>query len=149
MIHQIVENVFTLFPLISKELTRELRAKRNMSPSILFLIKLLYQHEQLTMTEIGCKLTVPKSHATVLVEKLIQDKLAIRSYDTSDRRLINISLTDEGRRFFLEVKKTLGEEMRQRFSTLDKEKLDDILKASQLLRDTLTSLMVRSNPDNN
>jgi DNA-binding MarR family transcriptional regulator len=143
VVQKIVENVFSIFPLISKELTRDLRANNNISPGVLFLLKLLNNHELLTMSEIGCKMTIPKPHATVLVDKLVSENWAERVYDPKDRRIVNIRLTEDGRSFFLVTKKSIGEEMRRRIRSLDGDAMNRMLEASQLVRETLTTIMDR------
>ena len=93
------------------------------------------------MSEIGCKLSIPKPHTTVLVDRLIQEGLAERSYDERDRRIINIRLTNEGRAFYLDVKRAIGEKMRHYFLAMDDASLERMLLASALIRDTLTDMM--------
>jgi DNA-binding MarR family transcriptional regulator len=140
-IDRIVENIFTIHPLISKTLGREIKAKLNLSPGVLLLVKLLYKHEFLSMKEIGNKLMVPKSNATVLVDKLIAENMVERFYDESDRRVVNIRLTEEGKAYYQMIKQTLGQELRIRIQTLDEKKIDQMLEASQFVRDTLSEVM--------
>ncbi len=49
------------------------------------------------------QVTIPT--ATVLVDKLVQSKLAVRREDKNDRRLVRVYLTSNGRSFLLKANK--------------------------------------------
>ncbi len=144
-IDQIVENLIYIHPLLSKSITRSIRTKTNLNPGSLFILGLLTRHEVLSMSEIGCKLSMPKPHVTAQIDKLIAERMVERLYDANDRRIINIKLSDKGRKDFEEIKLDVSQDMRERIETLDVEKLDVLYKSSTNLREILTSILQENN----
>lgn len=55
---------------------------------------------ELTMTELSRMLLVSNGNATAVVDRLVRDGLVVRRPSAADRRIINVALTDEGRRRF-------------------------------------------------
>ena len=98
----VVDNLLSIHPLLAKNITKAIRHKTNHTPGSLFVLGTLSRHGKLSMTEIGCHLSLPKPHVTSLVEKLIADELVERLHDTNDRRIIYIQITEKGIKEFME-----------------------------------------------
>jgi DNA-binding MarR family transcriptional regulator len=145
-VEKIIENLFYIHPLVSKSLTRSLRSKTNLNPGSLYILGLLSRHEILSMTEIGCKLSMPKPHVTVQVDKLIAENMVERIFDPNDRRIINITLTVKGKSDFEIIKQSIGQEMRQRINSLNIAKINMLLDSTQYVRDVLSEIMMDTNP---
>jgi DNA-binding MarR family transcriptional regulator len=79
----------TLFMAERKEITGIQEAK-------LRLLIWLCTEPMLSMSTLGRLLYTSKSHITTLVDALINEGLVKRHYDPNDRRVINISITQEG-----------------------------------------------------
>ncbi len=137
----IVENLISILPVIAKSYSKAVRSKTDFTPSTLFTLGALAHHGKLTMSGIGCHLTVPKPQVTSLVDKLIKDNLVERSYDPNDRRIIYIQLTAKGRETFIETKKIIGAEFRERLVNLEKDKLEVLQTASLNVKTILTEVM--------
>jgi DNA-binding MarR family transcriptional regulator len=58
---------------------------------------------QLTMTELSRLLLVSAGNATAVVDRLVRDGLVVRRASDTDRRIVQVALTDEGRRRFAEL----------------------------------------------
>ena len=56
--------------------------------------------------EITQRMIDKSSNATRIVDKLVEKKLVTRSEDKSDRRLVNIKITDKGIKLLSEIDKT-------------------------------------------
>ena len=140
-IGKIIENLFYVHPLVSKSLTRSIREKTNLYAGSLYILRLLSVHEMLSMSEISCKLSMPKPHVTAQIDKLIAENMVERLFDPNDRRIINIKLTEKGIGDFKMIKQEIGQEMRQRMETLSPQKLKILLDSSQQVRDILTEIM--------
>ncbi len=143
-IDRIIENLIYLHPLLSKSLTRSIKAKTNLNPGSLFILGMLSKYEILSMSEIGCKLSIPKPHVTAQVDKLISEEMVERLFDPNDRRIINIRLTEKGKEDFIEIKQQVSQDMRQRIEKLDKEKLSILSNSTQLVREILSEIMTDS-----
>lgn len=61
------------------------------------IINILYQHDQITLTEIGKMLDIEKGSMTTLIDVLEEKDFVIRSNDPTDRRKTLISLSSKGK----------------------------------------------------
>ncbi len=141
-IDRIIENLIYLHPLLSKSLTRSIRSKTNLNPGSLYILGMLSKHEILSMSEIGCKLSMPKPHVTGQVDKLITEEMVERLFDPNDRRIVNIRMTEKGKEDFKAIKLEVSQDMRQRIEKLNDEKLNALYDSTQVVRDILSDIMI-------
>jgi len=143
-IDRIIENLIYLHPLLSKSLTRSIRSKTNLNPGSLYILGMLSKYEILSMSEIGCKLSMPKPHVTAQVDKLISEEMVERLFDSNDRRIVNIRMTEKGKEDFIAIKQDVSQDMRERIEKLDEQKLSTLSSSTQLVRDILSEIMTDS-----
>jgi DNA-binding MarR family transcriptional regulator len=136
----IVENLMSIYPLLSKNFARAIRTKTTFTPGVLFTLGALYHHKRLTMTGIGCHLSIPKPHATILVDKLIKDDLVVRLPDPNDRRVIYIELTEKGRNTLKSLKSIVSEELTNKLVLLTEEQMQILSTASEQVKEMLILL---------
>jgi DNA-binding MarR family transcriptional regulator len=136
-----VENLIGIYPLLSKSLTRSIRTKTNLNPGSLFVLGILSKNTMLSMSEIGCRLSMPKPHVTAHIDKLIAEDMVERVMDPNDRRIINIRLTEKGKLDFEQIKVEISEDMRSRIQSLEEQYIDQLHGASQLVRELLSQIM--------
>jgi DNA-binding MarR family transcriptional regulator len=143
-IDSVIENLINLHPLISRSFTRSIRAKTNLNPGSLYILGLLSKYKILSMSEIGCKLSMPKPHVTGQVDKLIAEEMVERLFDPTDRRIVNIKLTQKGIDDFKTIKQDVSRDMRERIETLEEQRLAILAESTQALKDILSEIMVDS-----
>ena len=136
----VVENLVSIYPLLARSISKSIRAKTTFSPGTIFTLGALSHHEKLTMTGIGCHLSIPKPHVTALVDKLIKDDLVERLLDPNDRRIIFIQLTEKGRITLKEIKQLISKELRDKLSLLTTEQMNVLSQASQQVKEILMLL---------
>ena len=136
----IVENLMSIYPLLSKNFAKAIRTKTTFTPGVLFTLGALYHHKKLTMSGIGCHLSIPKPHATILVDKLIKDDLVVRLPDPHDRRVIYIELTEKGRDTLKSLKSIVSEELTKKLALLTVEQMQLLSTASEQVKETLILL---------
>jgi DNA-binding MarR family transcriptional regulator len=136
-ISQVIENLISIHPLLSKSFTRAIRSKTNLTPGSLYVLGLLIRHGKLSMSEIGCRLAMQKPHVTLMVDKLITENLVERINDTADRRMVYIQVTKNGIQDFEYIKSTITEELRETLKQLDQDKLETLSTASGQVKDIL------------
>ena len=145
-----IENLISIHPLLSKAFNRSMRSKTNLNPGSLFVLGVLSRHGMLSMSEIGCKLSMQKPHITGLVDKLIAENLVERLYDPKDRRIVNVNITEKGMVDFNAIKHEISQELRQKLEKLDTETLETLSLASKQVKDILIKFVVNqpvsSNP---
>lgn len=136
----VVENLMSIYPLLARSISKSIRAKTTLSPGTLFTLGALSHHAKLTMTGIGCHLSIPKPHVTALVDKLIKDDLVERLLDPNDRRIIYIQLTEKGRITLKEIKLLISKELRDKLLFLTNEQMKVLSTASQQVKEILMLL---------
>jgi len=143
-IDKIIENLIYLHPLVSKSLTRSIKSKTSLNPGSLYILGMLSKYEMLSMSEIGCKLSMPKPHVTAQVDKLIAEEMVERLFDPNDRRIVNIRMTQKGKEDFIAIKQEVSQDLRKRIEKLDKQKLSILSGSTQLVRDILSEILTDS-----
>lgn len=136
----VVENLMSIYPLLSKNFAKAIRTKTTFTPGVLFTLGALYHHKKLTMSGIGCHLSIPKPHATILVDKLIKDDLVVRLPDPHDRRVIYIELTEKGKNTLKSLKSIVSEELTKKLALLTVEQMQLLSTASEQVKETLILL---------
>lgn len=140
-IDKIIENLLYLHPLLSKSLTRSIRTKTNLNPGSLYILGMLNKYDILSMSEIGCKLSMPKPHVTAQVDRLVAEEMVERLFDSNDRRIINIRMTEKGKEDFKVIKQEISQDMRKRIEKLDSKKLNVLFESTLHVRDILSEIM--------
>jgi DNA-binding MarR family transcriptional regulator len=146
-IDSVIENLISIHPLLTKSFTRSIRSKTNLNPGSLYVLGILTRHGKLSMSEIGCKLSMPKPHITALVDKLILEEMVERLFDPKDRRLVYVQVTPKGTKDFNIIKQEISQEMRVRLELLDAEKIKILAQASQQLKEILMEIFVDNKTD--
>ncbi len=76
---------------------------RGLTMSQLRLMYLLYQRNELTISELADLMVVRRPTITGLTDRLVKQQLIRRLSDEADRRIVRIGLTNEGRRVLGEI----------------------------------------------
>jgi DNA-binding MarR family transcriptional regulator len=136
----VVENLIHLQPLLYKNLLKPTRTKIPLPPGAIFVMWAIKRNGILSMSDIGRNLSMPKPHVTGLVDKLIAEELVERVNDPNDRRIVNVQMTEKGIQSLLEIKQDMSEDLRQKLSTLDEEKIQILSIATRQVKDILILL---------
>lgn len=75
---------------------------------------IIFPKSQITMGELSNRLSVPFSKATRIVNWLVNNELAVRLSDPSDRRIVRVALSDKGRELHI----TIGSYMKKKIQKL-------------------------------
>ena len=84
------------------------------------------QKKNLTMSELGKKLYRSKPNMTAIIDKLISEGLVIRLPDENDRRIIWITLTEDGRSYIQAKKIEIKEALKLNLASLSSEDLSEL-----------------------
>ena len=85
------------------------------------------------MGDIASHFSTTMPTATALVDKLIIAKLVKRENDVKDRRIVRISLTKQGEKLLVEVRKQSASKMKKLLSYLPKQDKLDLLRILEVL----------------
>jgi DNA-binding MarR family transcriptional regulator len=96
---EIVENMLSVLPMIHKKLvqTVDVEAGMGLTRYHYAILGILSKSGPLPVSAAGNRLLISKPQMTAIIDRLVDLKLVTRGSDTEDRRIINISITDQGR----------------------------------------------------
>lgn len=97
----------------------------------------------LSMSDIGKCLSMPKPHVTVIVDKLIEEGYVERQHDPSDRRIVNVLITEKGLKDFEEIKLLVSENLKEKLHALNAEEQDLLMVSSQNVKELLSSILAK------
>jgi len=98
----------------------------DITPHHFEIIHLLMEEGTMHVAEIGQRLEIARAQMTQLIEKLVDLGIVERQSDTNDRRIINISLTQQGILLLEEHKHTVEEAIRETMSSLSDDELEEL-----------------------
>jgi DNA-binding MarR family transcriptional regulator len=101
--------------------------------------------ENMTMSELGQRLCRSKPNMTVIINRLIADGLVKRLDDLSDRRIVIVAITNQGRDFIAEKKQEMKESLKKNLILLEERDLSSLCTALEEVNRII--LKVGGNPD--
>jgi DNA-binding MarR family transcriptional regulator len=139
---EISESALLIFPLLKRLIKGDPNDParlpfRNQSYHIL---RILQKKGPLPMSTIGKRLSIAKQNMTPLIDKLMDDGLVKRRNDTSDRRVINIVITERGTNFLRESKLALKKIIKTNLSELGNEDIRSLDSAFKAIKAVVSKL---------
>jgi DNA-binding MarR family transcriptional regulator len=135
-------NEFMILPRLYRRLLRSDSNEQVFSPRF-WVLKLLAKEGPMHMSTMAKRMQVSKQYITAVLDRLVDEGLAVRSQDPEDRRVINISISAAGEGALAEAKikargnikrvlSLLGEDDRRRLNRSLLELNDIISKLEDL-----------------
>jgi DNA-binding MarR family transcriptional regulator len=140
------EELLTVPPLIFRSVRRKLYktlpndVDMEISPLHFEIIALLYESGPLHSAEIGERLQIARAQVTRLLDKLADSGIVDRQIDISDRRMINIMLTNQGKAFFEQSHRTIMNAVKETLSCLDEKEQKDLSDSLRRMKEILSKL---------
>ncbi|MDD5313015.1 MAG: MarR family transcriptional regulator [Dehalococcoidia bacterium] len=94
----------------------------------------------LPTSAIGGRLGISKPNVTSLVDRLIELGYAERRPDASDRRVINIAVTEKGRRFIANRKRQARNSIKRYLAVLQPAEIEDLAVALESFRKIISKI---------
>ena len=138
--NRMLDNMQLIFPLFNRALLKpEELAHNPMSPDFRVMLFLILRDSQ-PISTVGGLLGISKPYMTAVIDKLIARGYVERRPSTEDRRIIDISITVEGRHYMEECKTEARESVKKRLSTLSTEDIDSLYASLENIRLMLMKL---------
>lgn len=112
---------------------------RKHDPSV-FVLHAVSKHGPVSMSEIGKHMGVSKPYMTMLVDRLISEGLVERVPDSGDRRVINVTITEEGRDAVKGFMKDFRETVINNLSSLDSTDIASLHESMRLIKNIASKL---------
>lgn len=104
------------------------------------IMRVLQEEGTLHPAKIGERLFIAKAQMTHLVDKLVELGFVTREIDSTDRRTINLTVTDKGRKMLEEQDAIVMNAVRDNMSVLSEDELQALSGSLRNLRDILSKL---------
>ena len=127
----IVENILNVLPLFRRSF-RNIdfdRVAEGLSHSHIMVMRMIEDHERLSVSTIGDKQFISRPQMTHIVDKLVSLGMVERIIDEDDRRVINVVLTDIGRKIMRQCDAIIKRSIKESFSALDDKDIEEMLAA--------------------
>lgn len=140
---RIVDHLLSVVPLFYRKfmLPGEFSSQRHMPPSQTQVLLLLHEKGTLAVSEIGKHLAISRPNMTPLLNKLIQEELVERHYSEKDRRVILISLTEDGKSLVSQYQQFILNKLQEHFQTLSENERIQLIHSLQ----TIQHLIMKAN----
>ena len=131
-----------IFRLLRRKLIKTTLAGINVDIKFphLQIMKVLQEEGTLHVCAIGEKLQIARAQMTPLIDKLVDLNLVQRQMNSTDRRTLNIALTDKGKELLEEHENFLMSTVREQMSSLTDKELETLASSLESLRDILFKL---------
>ena len=134
-LERILENSLYILPVLYKKILRmDLGGVAgNLIRPHFAIMGILYEKNNTRVTELAKILAVTKPQITFLVDQLVKMEVVERHPDSSDRRVINLVLSEKGRALLEEIKQRVKENVRLRLAGLTDDELTAMSSALEKL----------------
>ena len=127
-IDEIAESIMLFFPLLKRLLRGDpgeatLAPFRNQSYHVL---RTLEKKGPLAISTVGSRLAIAKQNMTGLIDRLEADGLVERKPDPSDRRIVNIAVTEKGAAFLSETTEGMKQIIKKNLARISDKNVTDL-----------------------
>ena len=135
---KIVHNILIYYPLfyrkIKTSVNEETSLKYRRIEGYYQILGILITFGPLPISKIGRKLYISKPNMTPLIDKLVKDGMVKRSRSDKDRRIVNVEITEEGKKFLLESRKVVDENIKENLKNFDENELKTLSESLESIR---------------
>ncbi|AJG60177.1 MarR family winged helix-turn-helix transcriptional regulator [Bacillus cereus] len=96
-------------------------------------LRILNRTNKEMVSRVANELNVSNSHITAVTEKLINKGFVTRSRSTSDRRVVYLEITEQGKDLVTKMEGAKKQYLQERFSTLSEEEMNIMISISKKL----------------
>jgi DNA-binding MarR family transcriptional regulator len=137
--HKDIEELVETMMQLGKLISQEMHQSSDKSTTLLQVLSLKYlsDHKECTIGDFAEHLTLSKSSATQLIERLVNGNLIDRVDDIHDRRIIRLKLTAKGKKEFEELTKKKMEKMKKILSHVPQKDIKELIRIHKELIENL------------
>lgn len=146
MLDALADDLFSVPALVVRASRRKLLktalacVDETITPLHFGVMKALMEAGPMCVTAVGDRLQVPPPQMTRVVDRLVTAGLVQRHTDPSDRRTVNLVLTDRGTTAMKEHEAAIRDSVAEALSCLTDEELRQLSASLKSLRDTFSKL---------
>jgi DNA-binding MarR family transcriptional regulator len=111
--------LLALIPLYYKNVIRNRHTINGVQLAQIHTLGVLMKYRSVPMSEIGSRLYISRPYMTRLADLMIADGLVERQPDSQDRRVINLTITEKGKKYLKESISWYKKDLKENFTSLD------------------------------
>lgn len=96
------------------------------SPGHFHALSVIFHRGSFTMSELASEMMISKQQLTPIVDRLVDAGMLIRKHDETDRRLVRIELSNQGRETFKEIGSQIKDSFRSRLILIPDSQLEEL-----------------------
>ena len=131
---RMLDNIYNIIPLFHRTILKVDNVSHNPMSSEFKVMGIVMRHGSLPMSRVGLWLGISKPNMTAIIDKLIEERRVERRTDSKDRRIIEVALTAEGKKFMQDCWREARESMRTKLSTLSQDEMDALYTSLENIR---------------
>ncbi len=141
MLDEIADDLMTSLPMFFRKVSRDEGhpGGKTFDPSR-FVLHTVLAHGPVRMSEICRHTEISKPYMTAIMNKLIEEGLAERVSDPDDRRVVNIKITEAGKKELKDFSKRIREAVIKNLSSLGQEDISALHESVMKIRNITSKL---------
>lgn len=116
--------------------------KEVLSPLQFYTLCVIKYYKTITMTQLSISMKMPKQNMTKIINKLINVGFIERLNDPKDKRITNITLSEEGNNFLINTAKFNAKKINNSIIDLGEEKAENFYNAINTLNNILSNIKI-------
>lgn len=146
ILDSVAEDIFSTLPLIGRSIHRKLiktvvtNFKEDIAPPHFQIMKLLQESGTLHVAEIGERLHIARPQMTHLIDRLVELTIVDREINPDDRRMLNIKLSDKGKKIIKEHDRRVINATSEALADLTDNELHQLSDSVKTLKEIFSKL---------
>jgi len=137
---QAADDLLALMPFYHKHIMKTGYGITGMQAAQYRVLGVLMKAGTLPMSEIGRRLYISKPYMTALIDTLVDGGLVQRQPDLKDRRVINITVTETGKKYLKQSVTLYKKDVKVLLSVLDDSDLEELCTSLESLKAILAKI---------
>jgi len=139
-IDRMLDNIYLVIPLFHRTVLKLDGLTHNSANSEFKVLMILMRHDAVPTSRIGTWLGISKPNMTAVIDNLITDGFVKRKPNINDRRVVDISITEKGKKYMFECWTEVRESVKKKLSSLSEEEIDSLYTSLENIRVILIKL---------
>lgn len=134
------DDLLTLMPFYHKHIMKTGYGITGLQAAQYRVLGVLMKAGTLPVSEIGRRLYISKPYMTALIDTLIRGGFVQRQPDLTDRRVINITITEQGKKYLKQSVILYKKDLQELLSFLDDADLEELCTSLESLKAILAKI---------
>ena len=139
-LEDIADRLHLFLPFFYRKVLTWHKNSEGFNPAHYMIMGILMSEDSMSMSELGRRICMSKPGMTFLTDRLISDGKLERTDDPKDRRIINVSLTQDGKAFMRKHRIEEREEMKNNLSKLSDDDLEALCASLDKIKEIVTKI---------